>query len=136
MRYAGVYLSVALPDVVGAARPLLHHLRLIGGGGKRERRPGEDELHRVVEHLAKEYGQIYADVVAFGAVTAMRRGEEAFGEVEGKKGMKGRTGIVFFRDYWGEGRQGDHIDLERQPADAPPVAVDDLRSHRFTGVRL
>lgn len=75
MRYASVYLSVALPDVVGAARPLLHHLRLIGGGGKRERRPGEDELHRVVEHLAKEYGQIYADVVAFGAVTAMRRGE-------------------------------------------------------------
>lgn len=38
-------------------------------------------------------------------------GKEAFGEVEGKKGMKGRTGIVFFRNYWGESRQGDHIDL-------------------------
>jgi hypothetical protein len=38
-------------------------------------------------------------------------GKEAFGEVEGKKGINGRQGIVFFRDYWGAGAQGDHIDL-------------------------
>lgn len=23
----------------------------------------------------------------------------------------GRTGLVFFRNFWGEGNQGDHIDL-------------------------
>jgi integrase len=30
--------------VVVAARPLLKHLNLIGGGGKRERRPTDEEL--------------------------------------------------------------------------------------------
>jgi hypothetical protein len=40
LRYAGD----GLPDVIGAARPKLSHLGLIGGGGKRERRPTEDEL--------------------------------------------------------------------------------------------
>lgn len=38
-------------------------------------------------------------------------GKEVFGEIEGKKGIKGRSGIIFFRDYWGTGAQGDHIDL-------------------------
>lgn len=38
-------------------------------------------------------------------------GKEVFGEVEGKRGIKGRTGIVFFQNYWGTGAQGDHIDL-------------------------
>lgn len=38
-------------------------------------------------------------------------GKEAFGEVEGKKGIKGRHGIAFFQNYWGTGAQGDHIDL-------------------------
>lgn len=38
-------------------------------------------------------------------------GKEAFGEVNGKTGLKGRTGIVFFQNYWGPGAQGDHIDL-------------------------
>ena len=37
--------------------------------------------------------------------------KEAFGREEGKKGMMGRTGIVFFQNYWGTGAQGDHIDL-------------------------
>ncbi|WP_074687063.1 T6SS effector amidase Tae4 family protein [Paracidovorax citrulli] len=27
------------------------------------------------------------------------------------KSIHGRTGILFFRNYWGPGRQGDHIDL-------------------------
>jgi len=75
MRYGAAALRVALPDVVGAARPLLTHLRLIGGGGKRERRPTDDELQRVLEHLGANYGQVYADAVAFAASTAMRRGE-------------------------------------------------------------
>ena len=75
LRYASVALKVHLPDVVAAARPLLTYQGLIGGGGKRDRRPTEDELHRVVAHLAETYGQIYADSVRFAVLTAMRRGE-------------------------------------------------------------
>lgn len=75
MRYAGVALQVQLPDAVAAARPLLTHLGLIGGGGRRERRPSEDELTGIVEHLEVQYGRIYAEVVRFAVATAMRRGE-------------------------------------------------------------
>ena len=74
-RYAAASLRISLPDIVGSARPLLTHLRLIGGGGRRERRPTDDELQRILAHLAAEYGQVYADAVAFAACTAMRRGE-------------------------------------------------------------
>ena len=69
------YASDGLPDVIGAARPKLSYLGLIGGGGLRERRPTEDESVRVLEWLAKERGQKYADFALFGALTAMRRGE-------------------------------------------------------------
>lgn len=75
MRYAGMSLGTPLPDVVAAARPLLSHLGLIGGGGKRERRPTEDELQRIVDHLAGGRGQVYADAVLFAVASAMRRGE-------------------------------------------------------------
>lgn len=75
MRYAGAWLGVALPDVVGASRPLLTNMRLIGGGGKRERRPTEDELRRVLAWLLKNKGLAYAEAVAFAATSAMRRGE-------------------------------------------------------------
>lgn len=75
MRYAAVMLKVALPDVVGQARPLLNHLGLIGAGGKRERRTNDDELPRIVKHLAEKYGQRYADAVQFAVLTTMRRGE-------------------------------------------------------------
>jgi integrase len=74
MRYAGMALGMVLPDAAGAARPLLTHLGLIGGGGKRDRRPTEDEIARVLKALAVR-GQIYADAVEFAAITAMRRGE-------------------------------------------------------------
>ncbi|HZR01582.1 MAG TPA: site-specific integrase [Burkholderiales bacterium] len=73
LRYAGVGLQV--PDVVGQTRPQLAHFGLIGDGGKRTRRPAEDELRRIVEHLAQHYGQRYADAVGFAAFSAMRRGE-------------------------------------------------------------
>ncbi len=75
MRFGGVALKVVLPDVVGAARPLLAHLRLIEGGGKRERRPTEDELTRVIGQILLKRGLIYAEAVAFAACSAMRRGE-------------------------------------------------------------
>lgn len=71
IRYAGE----GLPDVIGAARPKLSYLGLIGGGGLRERRPTDDELHRILEWLTREKGQIYADLVMFNVLTAMRRGE-------------------------------------------------------------
>lgn len=75
LRYGGAALRVAPPDIVGAARPLLDHLRLIGGGGKRERRPTDDELRRIIALLADKHGDVYAQAVAFAAVSAMRRGE-------------------------------------------------------------
>lgn len=75
MRYGGASLRVSLPDVVGSARPLLSHLRLIGGGGKRERRPTEDELRAILAHLTTTRGLKFAEAVAFAAITAMRRGE-------------------------------------------------------------
>lgn len=71
LKYAGAALQLELPDVVGKARPLLTHLGLIGGGGKRERRPTDDELARIYEALP----DAYHDVVRFMVATAMRRGE-------------------------------------------------------------
>lgn len=75
LRYAGVALKLTLPDVVAAARPLLNHLQLIGSGGRRERRPTEDELHRLVAVIEADFGLRYAEVVRFAVVTAMRRSE-------------------------------------------------------------
>lgn len=77
MRYAAMALKVTLPDVVASSRPLLTHLRLIGGGGKRERRPTEDELVSLTNWLHSERGALYANVVRFAVATAMRRGEIA-----------------------------------------------------------
>lgn len=71
LRYAGE----GLPDAVGAARPKLRHLGLIGGGGMRERRPNDDEVTRLLGWLAEHKGQVYADFALFAATTAMRRGE-------------------------------------------------------------
>jgi integrase len=75
MRYASIALKVQLPDVVGQARPLLNHLGLIGGGGKRERRPTEDELLRLVETIERDRGMKFADALRFAVATTMRRGE-------------------------------------------------------------
>lgn len=46
----------------------------------------------------------------------MRRHPERFGPVEIRRNVtwgafKGRTGFVCFQNFWGEGNQGDHIDL-------------------------
>jgi integrase len=67
IRYSGD----GMADVVGAARPKLNYLGLIGGGGKRNRRPEQDELDRILDLLT---GQV-ADAVRFAVLTAMRRGE-------------------------------------------------------------
>lgn len=74
-RHACAIKRLTPPDVIGQARPLLTHMGLIGGGGKRERRPNDDELLRVIERLAKTRGVLYAEAVEFAALSAMRRGE-------------------------------------------------------------
>jgi integrase len=69
------YTAAGLPDIVGQARPKLRYLGLIGGGGRRQRRPAEDELARILAWLDEHRGQRYAEVTAFAAIAAMRRGE-------------------------------------------------------------
>ena len=69
------YASSGLPDAVGAARPKLTYLGLIGGGGVRERRPTEDEVFRLREYMLKHHGQVYVDAIDFSMTSAMRRGE-------------------------------------------------------------
>ncbi|CAB4159160.1 XerC Integrase [uncultured Caudovirales phage] len=75
LRFTASAKGLTLPDSVGIARPLLKHLGMIGGGGKRERRLEEDELSRIVEFMAAGRGQRYADTVLFAVATAMRLGE-------------------------------------------------------------
>lgn len=78
LRYAGAALGKAFPDVIGQSRPLLWHLHLIGGGGKRQRRPTEDEFVRLLAYLRElpsENAARYADAVAFCATSTLRRGE-------------------------------------------------------------
>lgn len=75
MRLTAAHLKLQLRDVVGEARPLLSHMHLIGGGGQRERRPTEDELHAIVRWLQANKAKVYADAVLFAIPTALRRGE-------------------------------------------------------------
>lgn len=75
IRYAAAAKKIAVPDAVGAARPLLSHMGLIGGGNRRERRPTEDELAAITKHLTEGRGLVYAQAVLFAVATAMRRGE-------------------------------------------------------------
>ena len=80
LRHTAAALELAVPDVVGAARPTLHHLGLIGGGGKRARRPTDDELDRIAEYArqAAHRSVLWAampDMIAVAVQTALRRGE-------------------------------------------------------------
>ncbi len=75
LRYAGAARRLVLPDVTGAARPLLTHLGLIGGGGRRSRRPTQDEAERIDEYLRMHRGGAYADAVLFAAASTLRRSE-------------------------------------------------------------
>lgn len=75
IRHTGAYLQVTLPDVVGVARPLLHYGQLITGGGRRTRRPTEDELDRLLAWLDENRGVDVGDAVRVAAITGLRRGE-------------------------------------------------------------
>lgn len=76
IRHTSSFLNAQLPDVVAAARPLLHYAQLITGGGRRTRRPTEDELSRLLVWL-DERQPIVADAVRVAAITGLRRGELA-----------------------------------------------------------
>jgi integrase len=71
LKYAAISLNQQWGDPVGAARPLLDHLGLIGAGQSRDRRPSADELKRLRRKLAP----LMVDIVDFAILTCMRRGE-------------------------------------------------------------
>lgn len=74
IRHTGSFLNAQLPDVVAQARPLLAYGQLIAGGGRRSRRPSEDELARLLAWL-DERDKVVADAVRVSAVIGLRRSE-------------------------------------------------------------
>lgn len=74
MRHCASFLQLQLPNVVGNARPLLNYGQLITGGGRRTRRPTQEELDALLAHLAAK-DQVVADAVRVAAITGLRRGE-------------------------------------------------------------
>jgi integrase len=76
IRHTASFLNVSLPDVVAAARPLLHYGQLISGGNRRTRRPTEKELDDLLAWLDAR-NQVVGDAVRVAAITGLRRGELA-----------------------------------------------------------
>lgn len=76
IRHTSGFLRVSLPDVVGAARPLLSYGQLINGGSKRTRRPTADELASLLPWLDQR-NPVIGDAVRVAVITGMRRGEIA-----------------------------------------------------------
>jgi integrase len=74
VRHTASFLGIQLPDVVGAARPLLHYGQLISGGNRRTRRPTEDELQRLLAALEAR-NPVVADAVRVASITGLRRSE-------------------------------------------------------------
>lgn len=79
LRHMAPLLRLRIPDVVGQARPMLSHFGLIGGGGKRQRRPAADELERICEWLAAQKTSRtkmrMPDLIRLSAIIGLRRGE-------------------------------------------------------------
>jgi len=76
LRYACSIRGITHHDPVGAARPALHHLGLVGSGRKRERRPTADEWSALLVALAKQPTAIpMVDVVQLAALIGLRRSE-------------------------------------------------------------
>lgn len=91
LRHAGAVLGLRISDVVGQARPVLHHLKLIGGGGKRDRRPTDDELLRIIAWLEAQPSATMRrmpDVILLSALIGLRRGEAfriAWGDLDAER---------------------------------------------------
>lgn len=80
MRYTAALLKFKAVDVVGSARPTLHHFGLIGGGGKRERRPEGDELARIIQYCEEQGARspvfrALPDMIRVAMQVGLRRGE-------------------------------------------------------------
>lgn len=77
LRLVGSVLRLRLPDIVGEARPALRHLALIGGGGKRDRRPTADELTRLFEWFRThpECGVPMERLIRLAITIGLRRSE-------------------------------------------------------------
>lgn len=84
LKYAAVALRARWGDPVGAARPLLEHLQLIGPGKSRDRRPSAQELAAVREAAPV----LLRDIIDFAILTCMRRSEivrASFADVDPEK---------------------------------------------------
>ncbi|ARK65669.1 MULTISPECIES: site-specific integrase [pseudomallei group] len=70
-------LDLRLPHAPSIARPTLDHLRLIGPGNHRNRRPTRDEIVKIFEWFAEhpEREQAVPDVIRVAMKSAFRRGE-------------------------------------------------------------
>lgn len=78
LRYVSSIKGMVHNDVVGAARPLLNHLHLIGPGKARTRRPTTDELERLFAYFrehAHETSLRMEDIVTAALTVGLRRGE-------------------------------------------------------------
>lgn len=77
LRHGSSLLNVLLPDLIGQARPTLSHLGLIGSGGKRSRRPTDDEVSALFDHFRAhtEYGPPMEDLMKVAMIVGLRRGE-------------------------------------------------------------
>lgn len=87
IRHTAGFLNVVLPDVVGAARPLLNYGQLISGGNKRTRRPTPEEIAALLPWLDQR-NPVIGDAVRVAIITGMRRGEIAriqWGDVDETK---------------------------------------------------
>lgn len=79
LRHVGSIKKLRLPDIVGEARPTLAHLRLIGGGGKRVRRPTSDELAALFKWFGAQMSSPIMlrmeDIIRVTLMVGFRRGE-------------------------------------------------------------
>lgn len=79
LRHASAFMGLALPDVLGPARIMLAHLRVIGPAKRRDRRPTAEELTRLIEWFEKQADSPtmlrMPDLLRVSIAVGFRRGE-------------------------------------------------------------
>lgn len=77
LRHMSSIQNLNLPDIVKQAWPALNHLKLVGPGGKRERRPTVDELTAIYAWFREhpEHNVPMEDIIRVLMQSAFRRGE-------------------------------------------------------------